>query len=366
MNQDQAQVLFHEGAILVFLDVPLGTEFGIDWNSWNVGPKFKGVKMIPPGLHFIYYSATNSDHQAAPRSGFFYNFKAKEVLVKRWDRAAEDVITETISTENQEQFEANKKEMDPFLGVYPYENYKKWVSMTNHMTDDVIRTLEPLEGKILSVTEFLSERSTSQSRKAAKEKAEEEGSEQTSDDSRLPTMQQKEGSQIRFSAIPKKYPENASPAEITKYNMDSSYALEKMIELNYRTDLEILGEIQFSFICFIVGQVYDAFDQWKKLVHLLCSCEGALKNHTELYAQFISVLHYQVREIPEDFFVDIVSANNFLTSTMQILFSNMESGDIDEGLRKRGLNFREHLTKKFKWDFMEEPDEDAPVVVETE
>ena len=47
--------MFREGAILAFLDVPEGTEFGIDYNCWRVGHKFKGVKMIPPGIHFVYY-----------------------------------------------------------------------------------------------------------------------------------------------------------------------------------------------------------------------------------------------------------------------------------------------------------------------
>ena len=49
------QALFREGAILAFLGVPEGTEFGIDYNCWRVGHKFKGVKMIPPGIHFVYY-----------------------------------------------------------------------------------------------------------------------------------------------------------------------------------------------------------------------------------------------------------------------------------------------------------------------
>ena len=55
MDQEVAQELFHNGATLVFLNVPPGTEFGIDYNSWTVGPRFKGVKMIPPGIHFCYY-----------------------------------------------------------------------------------------------------------------------------------------------------------------------------------------------------------------------------------------------------------------------------------------------------------------------
>lgn len=55
MDQDVARQLFAEGAALVLLDVPERTEFGIDYNCWNVGPKFKGVKMIPPGFHFVFY-----------------------------------------------------------------------------------------------------------------------------------------------------------------------------------------------------------------------------------------------------------------------------------------------------------------------
>ena len=54
-DRELARHLALEGARLVLLGVPPGTEFGIDVNYWNVGVKFKGVKMIPPGLHFVYY-----------------------------------------------------------------------------------------------------------------------------------------------------------------------------------------------------------------------------------------------------------------------------------------------------------------------
>lgn len=40
---------------IVCLDVPERTHFGIDFTDYVVGPKFKGVKLIPPGPHFVYY-----------------------------------------------------------------------------------------------------------------------------------------------------------------------------------------------------------------------------------------------------------------------------------------------------------------------
>lgn len=55
MDQEVARRLFAEGAALVLLDVPQRTEVGIDYNCWSVGPRFKGIKMIPPGFHFVFY-----------------------------------------------------------------------------------------------------------------------------------------------------------------------------------------------------------------------------------------------------------------------------------------------------------------------
>lgn len=39
----------------MLLDLPEGATFGIDQHAWAVGPKFLGIKMIPPGPHIISY-----------------------------------------------------------------------------------------------------------------------------------------------------------------------------------------------------------------------------------------------------------------------------------------------------------------------
>ena len=75
-------------------------------------------------------------------------------------------------------------------------------------------------------------------------------------------------------------------------------------------DKELLGELQFSFICFFLAHgwcciykpavalqsiytyvVYDAFEHWKELVRLLCLSERALSTHKDLFTSFISK-HY--------------------------------------------------------------------------
>lgn len=78
------------------------------------------------------------------------------------------------------------------------------------------------------------------------------------------------------------------------------------------------AELQFAFICFLIGNVYDAFEHWKRLLNILCRSEEAIAKYQELYANLIFVLYHQLNEIPSDFFVDIVSQDNFLTSTLQV------------------------------------------------
>lgn len=80
----------------------------------------------------------------------------------------------------------------------------------------------------------------------------------------------------------------------------------------------VLGELQFAFICFLIGNVYDAFEHWKALLNLLCRSEEATVKHQALFSNLISVLYHQLHEIPADFFVDIVSQDNFLTNTLQV------------------------------------------------
>lgn len=364
MNQETAQKLFEEGAVLLFLNVPPGTEFGIDYTSWNTGEKFKGVKMIPGGIHFIHYSAVSlTQGGQAPRTGFFHFFRAREVLIKKWDPLLEDVKDEKVSTEEVEERRKMLQELDPFLGVYPYENFKKWVSLTNEVTESLVEKISPLCGKISSAAQLVPDDASRTTSERAKLKEREEVG---SAEQNLPRMHSKPGTALRFSEIPKQsYPEGASPAEITRHSMDKSYLLATFLASNYeREPRSILGEIQVAFVCFLIGQVYDAFEQWKRLVALLCSCETAVSDHVALYSAFIQMMHFQLKEVPSDFFVDIVSRDNFLTSTLGTFFQNVRSSQADENLKEKCRRFQQNLTKKYRWDFESEPEDEAPVVVE--
>lgn len=47
----------------------------------------------------------------------------------------------------------------------------------------------------------------------------------------LPDLKPKPGTELRLTELPQKFfPDNASPAEITKHSLDTSYALDMMLQ----------------------------------------------------------------------------------------------------------------------------------------
>ena len=78
-----------EYGFLLLLDSPESLQFGIDNQYWETGKLFKGVKLIPPGPHFVYYSLKDEDYQN--RMGFFIYIKEsnkpdhQDVIVKKWN-----------------------------------------------------------------------------------------------------------------------------------------------------------------------------------------------------------------------------------------------------------------------------------------
>eukprot|EP00095_Tigriopus_kingsejongensis_P012054 snap_masked-scaffold90_size386344-processed-gene-2.0 protein:Tk12054 transcript:snap_masked-scaffold90_size386344-processed-gene-2.0-mRNA-1 annotation:"PREDICTED: uncharacterized protein C20orf4 homolog" len=192
-------------------------------------------------------------------------------------------------------------------------------------------------------------------------------SEEDKDKDKLPKMDLKPGTEIRYTIIPMdKYPKGSNPAEITKHSMDGSFQLEAYLTHFKRHD-EVLAELQFAFICFLAGQHYESFERWKQLLTLFCSCDDALETHADFFISLITDLHFQIREVPDDFFIDILSCNNFLIAILSRLFAMINTNEsVSPRLKSHAGKFKANLSKKFDWEFDDEHEceEDAPVVVE--
>ena len=371
MDPNVAKNLVKEGATFVLLDVPPGTEIGVDMKSWNVGEKFLGIKMIPPGVHYVYYSSVNlAQKTVAPRTGFFHIFSRGEILIRRWRRDHEEVV-DSVTEEDKERIKADMKNLDRGLGVYPYQSWRKWISLSDHITEATLTRLEPVNKNICSVSDLIPVGA--------------EGNHQEEDDSSsepcLPKMMNRQGTNIRYTNVStRKYPEGSSPAEITRHSMDGSFQLSEFLTTLHRmygdavsssmsdqnTINEVLAEIQFAFLCFLVGMNHDSFEQWKRLVNMICMCDAKMVEQPDMFSKFLNVLYFQMQHVPTDFFVDIVSSNNFLCGSLNTLFTNGRNNtDVSQQLKLKLARFESNVTKRFGWDFSQDLEDDAPIVVET-
>jgi hypothetical protein len=171
--------------------------------------------------------------------------------------------------------------------------------------------------------------------------------------------------------------------------LDKSPLLERLITVTYGGSFEnLLGELQLSYMLFMLLYSYPALQHWKRLVNTICSAEAFLAKHTAFTAAFMKVFYSQLSFSPVDFFESELSKDNFLRPVITTLFSSLE-GDtgapIDEHLQEHKRRLFLFLRKKFNLfgdrddgDAMSsgdysaamggggEDDEDGPVVVSQE
>lgn len=364
MSTEVSERLGQEGGRLIFSGMPVGTEVGIDMNIFRVGPRFQGFRGIPPGIHFIFYSAVGNRFEGlAPRNGFFHFFHSGDVVVRKWDQKTEDIEDGSIS---EDALRHLKDTEERHLGLYPYETWRQWVSLTDHLTWPLVQRLQPENGKISAATQLTPLVYPVPQDTVMEVQRLERLPKQSLEDQLLPQMKPLPGTELRFTTIPERayYPEGATPGQISQHCIDSTYTLERIIGQESISWDDMLGELQLSFICFLVGGVYESFDQWRRILRLLTSCESAIGLHPSFYSDMMGVLHFQLKEVPHDFFVDIVEAENFLCSALSRFFSNLNnSGSAPGDLKAKGKRFQKSLTKTFRWRFDLEEDDDAPVIV---
>ncbi|TMW91280.1 hypothetical protein EJD97_014521 [Solanum chilense] len=386
MEAEAALELVKHGATLLLLDVPQNTLIGIDTQMFFSGPNFKGVKMIPPGVHFIYYSSSNREgNEFSPIVGFFVEASPSEVIVKKWDSKDERFIK--LSEEEGERYaQAVKKlEFDRQLGPYALDQYGDWKRLSNFITKTTIGRIEPVGGEITIISES---EMVGNVHKTAMEKVLAEqlkSSKFSKPDKKSPS------NSCYYTSIPRVIKlKGVSGQDLTNMNLDKTHILETILTKQYGgSEDSLLGELQFAFVAFLMGQSLEAFLQWKLLVSLLLGCtEAPLHTRTQLFTKFIKAIYYQLKigfqkdskdtsraekGVTTSLDESLLSADNFLRHLCKDFFSlvldaPMVDGDLLTWTRKlRGL-----LEQTLGWDFkldssvdgmhLEEDDEFAPVV----
>jgi A1 cistron-splicing factor AAR2 len=285
---------------VLLLNLPQKALAGIDLLSFTSSPRFRGVKNIPPGLHFVF---TASDRALSVRHGaWFYvtpGVGSPQVFVKKWDEGVEDLVAET----SQAEVLRHKANLGSIWkdGLTPYrqtvqagdsgveevisEESADWSKLTSQVTPTILSRICGLNPDHWNLTSASS---------AAQDLDEIPGLE-----SSISVLYPEK--ELRFLPIDlkKTWREGATGRERTEAAQDRSWFLGDLIDNHCQAgdvrgrENEVLGELQFAFLMVLTLNNNSCLEQWKRLLRLLLTCRQAVKERSQLFVDLLKCLRIQ-------------------------------------------------------------------------
>ena len=314
---------------LLLLNSPKKMQFGIDLSQWVIGDKFMGIKLIPIGVHYISFSL--SEENNAFKQGFFIeiedNKKKSKNIIREWSPKYETFIKLNDEMDKNYSIGLDNLDFDQFLGNYPYEQIQNWTDLSKFLNTSVINRLQ----KNIDMT-------------MCPEIKEDKNNEQENENKN--NMQIMSYDNIEFTEFYLNQPEYIN-------SLDKSALLEKILS-KFKSPNEFLGEFQYTFILFLIGEVYEALKQWKDIFILITSSEGLVdkKNFEKFFCDFIEIIYNQLRLFPDDLMHDVILDNNFLKRylTNFLLFEKKEM----KNFSKRQKLLKAFVEEKFGYKIKSE------------
>ena len=373
--------------VLLLLNSPKKMQFGIDLSQWVIGEKFMGIKLIPIGIHYISFSL--SEENNAFKQGFFIEIESgknkSKNIIREWSKKYQTFIRLNEETTKNYSIGLDNLDFDQYLGNYPYEQISNWKDLTSFLNIDTINRLQ----KNINVT-------------MCPELIEEKNDDDENNDINIDNNNDENN--INNINEDNKINENTNNNEFKKYNqlisyedieftefylnqpeyinsLDKSKLLEKIL-LQFKKSEEFLGEFQYTFILFLIGEVYEALKQWKDIFILISSSEELVKNFEKFFCNFIEVIYNQLRLFPDDLMHDVILTNNFLKRylTNFLLFDLKDKKSfskrqkllksfVEEKFGYKILNEEERIIDNYlhgikSYDYKDEINDDLPVVVD--
>uniref|UniRef100_A0A061R3I3 A1 cistron-splicing factor AAR2 n=1 Tax=Tetraselmis sp. GSL018 TaxID=582737 RepID=A0A061R3I3_9CHLO len=405
MDSEKARQLVENGGTLLLLQVPQGTAIGIDHQVFLSGPKFCGVKMLPPGPHLLtYYAIGSSGTLAAPTSRWVV-LHAKQVVVLRWQPEAE-LLEELPDEDERERYALGARRFDFDSGLAPYNlsAFPVWKLLAADVSQRTLDRLLPpclntsvtAEARPPAASSAAEARLDEQLRSGAGPMDVEQAPGTSGPDGEGSRRQSSSVGSCSFTALPLRVSgEGLTPEQLTAANMDKSAALDSLIRDQYDGDeRELLAEFQTAFLNFVLGHSLQAYAQWKDFLVLVCSCAQAISprhGRSGLICSFAKTLRVQLQVTLEaeastpsgmmgdatPFGVPMVEellAASFLRPLLGGWLEDIQdpAAEVEPDLRQEGRRIRDLLAKRLGMDLAadelsagDQGDEYAPVIVET-
>ncbi|KAH6616677.1 A1 cistron-splicing factor [Boeremia exigua] len=346
---------------VLLLDLPEKALAGIDLLSFTTSPRFRGVKNLPPGLHFIFAA---SDNALSVRHGAWFYVSpgtgSPQVFVKRWDGRTEDLVAETSQTEVlREKANLGSIWKD---GLTPYrqtvqeggsgaegdfqEESQDWDDLTSRITQTLLSRICGLHPDHWSLTS---------------------ASAGLMDLESIPGLESSSSTihpekELNFLPIDlrRTWRVGATGRERTEAAQDRSWYLGDLIDNHSqagdkrRREFEVLGELQFAFLMVLTLNNNSCLEQWKRILALLFTCRQAIKERSQLFLELLQTLRFQLNHCADmDGFFDMNEAGGgFLHPLLKKFRSNLDEFD---GKWKSDMmdeldELEDHLQKQFGWE----------------
>jgi A1 cistron-splicing factor AAR2 len=318
---EQWEKTFQKHGVLIVQNCPVGLEFGIDINSYESGPNFQGISMIPEGLHLIYFGTINS-----PRDGILFSINPScKLLFKIWDDENHTFV-DGLSTLTDEGVLNLRKtilsgQFNEKLAPYPLAQLHVWRNLSLCIDGDLLQRcnlslnttftiqenieLTPKEQKLLGKLSFGS----------------------TQDNPlHLPVPQL-----TSFQEIESKYIENhfyelsLHPNKLNEMKLDKSYLINHLLQTNSLQISWFFGELQLSFLLFLFLISFSSLNAWKYLLALLVNSENYWKTNKKHFKQLLQIFFYQLKFLSHDFLENEISKETFLLPVLSSLFTILNS-----------------------------------------
>lgn len=327
---------------------PARLELGIDCYIYETGSKFKGISVIPSGLHFLYYGTG-----LGPRQGFFFRAQPGEVIVCTWDASSEEILPRHSLSEASF---ANLKrsilvgEQNAHLGPYPVQQHHLWLNISCFITEKTLERADCSPGSLLvpgdetdtADIKLIDASKKNRQRKVGAREQANNGKDKGSSDgnyNRKTVEVQSIAHTARFLDVNginmfliEKANASQSASAVTAMMIDKSILVQHIVQADFNGDWSLLmGEMQLAFLLFMLLYSYPALQHWKLLINTICSSESFLTNQTDFTSAFMKVLFSQLKFSPDDFFETELSRSNFLRPVLTSLFSSLSGRSVSTG-----------------------------------
>ena len=302
---------------ILLLDLPHPALAGINLLAFTTTPRFRGVKNLPPGLHFAFAGTSTTFSE---RHGVWFSIDsspAYNLVVLKWSSTTESLEVETDSAKVL-RWRGNLGSLWR-EGLTPYrQTASKTVEGDGEESTDWPTLTAYIYSPLLSRISSWRLSSGSSSRRDL-----ETIPGLSSDD--LDLQADKE---LRFLSIDLKqtWRDGATGRERSEAAQDRSWALRHLIETQCtdKNDTEIIAELQFCFLMVLTINNFSCLEQWKRLLSLLFTCKKVVPERPDLFVNSIAALRLQLQHCKdaEGGLIDLTDEGGSLLKGLLVRFRN--------------------------------------------